>query len=72
MPSAELTSAQAPQEPVADPNTPHPRSPHTAVTIHWAGFGPFVHPEAADLEATASPRLSAAAARRVLRCGTRG
>ena len=55
MPSAELTSTQAPQEPVAGPNTPHPRSPHTVVSGHGVGFGPFVCPEAAGREATARP-----------------
>ena len=55
MPSAELTSTQAPQEPAAGPNTPHPHSLHTVVSGHGQGFGPFVHPEAADREATAQP-----------------
>ena len=55
MPSAELTSTHAPQEPAAGPNTPHPRSPHNVVSGHGAGFGPFVHPEAASREATAQP-----------------
>ena len=53
MPSAELTSTQAPKQQVADPNAPHPRSPHTVVGGHGAGFGPFVRPEAADREAKA-------------------
>ena len=55
MPSAELTSTQAPQEPAAGPNTPHPRGPHTVVGGPGEGFGPFVHPEAADRKATAQP-----------------
>ena len=55
MPSADLTSTQAPQEPAAAPDTPHPRSPHAVVSSHGAGFGPFVRPEAADGEATAQP-----------------
>lgn len=55
MPSAELTSTQAPQEPAAGPNTPHPRSLHTVVSDHEAGIGPLVHPEAADREAAARP-----------------
>ena len=53
MRSAELTSTQAPQEPVAGPNTPHPRSPHTVVSGYGAGFGPFIRLEAAGREATA-------------------
>ena len=55
MPSAELTRTQAPQEPPVGPNTPDPRSTHTVVSGHGAAFGPFVHPEAADREATAQP-----------------
>jgi hypothetical protein len=55
MPSAELTSTQAPQIPAAGLNTPHPRSPHTVVNGHGAGFGPFVRPEASVGEATAQP-----------------
>ena len=55
MPSAELTSTHTPQEPVAGPNTPHPRSPDTVVSGFRAGFGPLVRPEAAGREAIAQP-----------------
>lgn len=55
MPSAELTSTQAPRQLVAGHDTSHLRSPHTVVSGHGAGFGPFVRPEAADREAEAQP-----------------
>ena len=47
MPSAELTSTQAPKQLMTDLDASHPRSPHTVVSGHGAGFGPSARPEAA-------------------------
>ena len=55
MPSAELTSTQAPKQLVTDLDASHPRSTQTVVSGHGAGFGPSARPEAVGREAKARP-----------------
>jgi hypothetical protein len=55
MPSAELTSTQAPKEPAADPSAPRPRSLPTVTSGLPASFGRLAHPQAARREATGKP-----------------
>jgi len=56
MPSAELTSTQAPREPAADLQAPWPGSLHRGVGGHPADVTPLAHPEAAGAGASAQPR----------------
>jgi hypothetical protein len=62
MPSADLTSTRAAQQPAADLEAPCLRSLPTVARGHQAGFQALAHPEAATRQASAPPGLTAAVA----------
>jgi hypothetical protein len=57
MPSADLTSTRAAQQPAADLQAPCLRSLPTVARGHQAGFQALAHPEAATRQASAPPRV---------------